>query len=199
MTPRNSFKKLCFFQWYVIFEYFIVFSKVKDCRNCFYKSVISTLLLCFSQPWIQDERVVEEATQKVTMLYQNYRWETGYLRNGKSLKNCWPRFTWGSMKGFMIIRCVQMVPVRGFQRQLSNPWRDLWPDFQLWAQSNINGLGFAAKVLFQKVFQMRFTCVWHTLKLEHIYISKFSWCKINYYLNHFIWLLFLYYALWKIV
>uniref|UniRef100_A0A8C1W477 Tyrosine-protein phosphatase non-receptor type n=1 Tax=Cyprinus carpio TaxID=7962 RepID=A0A8C1W477_CYPCA len=45
---------------------------VQDGR-LFNESVISTLFLCFSQPWIQDERVVEEATQKVTMLYQKYR------------------------------------------------------------------------------------------------------------------------------
>lgn len=35
--------------------------------------------LCFPislQGWIQDERVLEEATQKVALLYQNYRWET---------------------------------------------------------------------------------------------------------------------------
>ncbi|XP_016367374.1 tyrosine-protein phosphatase non-receptor type 21-like [Sinocyclocheilus rhinocerous] len=30
-------------------------------------------IVLFPMPWIQDERVVEEATQKVTMLYQNYR------------------------------------------------------------------------------------------------------------------------------
>ncbi|XP_052009433.1 tyrosine-protein phosphatase non-receptor type 21-like isoform X2 [Xyrauchen texanus] len=30
-------------------------------------------ILLFPMPWIQDERVVEEAMQKVTMLYQNYR------------------------------------------------------------------------------------------------------------------------------
>uniref|UniRef100_A0A8C1D3K8 Tyrosine-protein phosphatase non-receptor type n=1 Tax=Cyprinus carpio carpio TaxID=630221 RepID=A0A8C1D3K8_CYPCA len=30
-------------------------------------------IVLFPMPWIQDERVVEEATQKVTMLYQKYR------------------------------------------------------------------------------------------------------------------------------
>uniref|UniRef100_A0A8C2K887 Tyrosine-protein phosphatase non-receptor type n=1 Tax=Cyprinus carpio TaxID=7962 RepID=A0A8C2K887_CYPCA len=30
-------------------------------------------IVLFPMPWIQDERVVEEATQKVTVLYQNYR------------------------------------------------------------------------------------------------------------------------------
>ncbi|XP_016308778.1 tyrosine-protein phosphatase non-receptor type 21-like [Sinocyclocheilus anshuiensis] len=30
-------------------------------------------IVLFPMPWIQDERVVEEATQKVSMLYQNYR------------------------------------------------------------------------------------------------------------------------------
>ncbi|XP_016099746.1 tyrosine-protein phosphatase non-receptor type 21-like [Sinocyclocheilus grahami] len=36
-------------------------------------------IVLFPMPWIQDERVVEEATQKVTMLYQNYRFPTDNL------------------------------------------------------------------------------------------------------------------------
>lgn len=36
-------------------------------------TIINVMFSVSAQGWIQDERVLEEATQKVALLYQNYR------------------------------------------------------------------------------------------------------------------------------
>lgn len=69
----------------------------------------------------------------------------------------------------MIIRCVQMVPVRGFQRELSKPDVNYDQTFSFGLKATINALGFPAKALFRKVFQLRFTCARHTLRLGYIF------------------------------
>lgn len=47
------------------------------CWFVFDTSMVSILRLSF-QDWIQDERVLEEATQKVALLYQSFRWAVVY-------------------------------------------------------------------------------------------------------------------------
>ncbi len=78
MTPRNSFKKLCFFQWYVIIEHFTVYSKIKDCRVkaiAHDESEIFACVFSYSPSFPIKMHATDAKTQKIKP-DKNFFWRT---------------------------------------------------------------------------------------------------------------------------
>lgn len=72
----NRYDSQEFLQKFVLFP-IVSASFFALCWFVFDTSMVSILRLSF-QDWIQDERVLEEATQKVALLYQSFRWAVVY-------------------------------------------------------------------------------------------------------------------------
>lgn len=63
----------------------------------FYSSIAADVLISTLsvQDWIQDERVLEEATQKVALIYQSFRWAVALL-----VVRLWCRLAFSTDKEF---------------------------------------------------------------------------------------------------